>query len=370
VNTFDRHLLREWLQILGLCLAATCGLLFVQISYDEFHNLREEGARGMDLLRYLVVTMPSFLAIVLLTALLVSLLFTLTKLHRSNELTAMRAAGVGFLRLMAPVWAVGMLACGLAWWLNSVVVPWSVEQSRALGEELEYRSQSKVMRPDRVGALYDVAFDNPGDRRMWFFNRYSNFTHRGYGISVSQLDPQRREFSRLVASEGQFDDGRRGWTFKTGRELLFDVETGEQMASTPFAEKFEPGFHEDPQLMLLTTARPSDLSFFELDRLVNYFAVANKAKGVAYAVRYYGLIADTLGPLIVIAIALPLAVAGVRVNPAVGVSKAIGLFFLYYVMMNVAAILATKQVVDPEIAAWLPNIGMAGLAAWFFARLR
>jgi lipopolysaccharide export system permease protein len=218
--------------------------------------------------------------------------------------------------------------------------------------------------------MYDVAFEDPVDGRIWFFNRYSNFTHRGYGVSVSQLDPQRREFSRLVASECWFDKGRRGWTFKSGRELLFDVDSGEQMASAPFGEKFEPGFHEDPELMLLTTARPIDLSFFELDRLVNYFAVANKAKGVAYAVRYYGLIADTLGPLIVIAMAIPFAVAGVRVNPAVGVSKAIGLFFLYYAMMNVAAILATKEVVDPEIAAWLPNVGMAGLAAWFFARLR
>ena len=31
VNTFDRHLLREWLQILGLVLVATCGLLLVQV---------------------------------------------------------------------------------------------------------------------------------------------------------------------------------------------------------------------------------------------------------------------------------------------------------------------------------------------------
>ena len=81
-------------------------------------------------------------------------------------------------------------------------------------------------------------------------------------------------------------------------------------------------------------------------------------------------IADTLGPLIVIAIAIPFAVAGVRVNPAVGVSKSIGLFFLYYVLANVASSLATKGLVDPAVAAWLPNIGMAALALWLFARLR
>jgi len=370
LNTFDRHLLREWLQILGLWLAATCGLLFVQICYDDFRTLREEGATGMDFWRYFLVTMPGFLAIVLPSALLLSLLFTLSKMHKANELTAMRAAGVGFLRLTAPVWLVGVLACGVAWWLNSVVVPWSVERSRAQAEELRYRSQAKVLPPDHVGAVYGAAFDNPKDRRMWFFNRYSGFTHRGYGITVSQLDWRRRETRRLVAAEGWLDAARGGWVFRAGRDMRFDPETGEQMESAPFTELVEPAYREDPRLMLLTTARPIDLSFFELRRLVDYFAAANPAKGIPYAVRYYGLIADTLGPLIVIAIAIPFAVSGVRVNPAVGVSKAIGLFFLYYAVMNLAAILATKGLVEPAVAAWLPDLGMSGLGVWLFARLR
>src|SRR5215207_3790961 len=95
VNTFDRHLLREWLQILGLVLAATCGLLLLHVLYDDFRDLRDFGARGTVLWRYLIVTMPSLLAIVLPLAILVSLLYVLGKLHRANELTAMRVAGVG-----------------------------------------------------------------------------------------------------------------------------------------------------------------------------------------------------------------------------------------------------------------------------------
>jgi lipopolysaccharide export system permease protein len=153
VNTFDRHLLREWLQILGLVLVATCGLLLVQVMYDDFRALREGGARGLEQWRYFFVTMPSFLTVVLPLALLVSLIFTLGKLHRANELIAMRVAGVGFGRMMAPVWVVGIFACGLSWWLNATVVPWSVEESRSLKEGLEYRRQAKTLPPDRIGAV-------------------------------------------------------------------------------------------------------------------------------------------------------------------------------------------------------------------------
>jgi lipopolysaccharide export system permease protein len=122
--------------------------------------------------------------------------------------------------------------------------------------------------------------------------------------------------------------------------------------------------------MLLIDRRPIDLSFTELRELVDYYARQSNPKGVPYAVRYYGLIADILGPLIVIAIAIPFAVTGVRVNPAVGVSKSIGLFVLYLVLKNVAESLATKGLLDPGLAAWLPDIGMTAFAAVLFTRMR
>jgi lipopolysaccharide export system permease protein len=369
LNTFDRHLLREWLKILGLVLLATVGLLLVQEMYDDFRRLRDLGARGIDVWMYFFVTMPSFLGTMLPLTLLVSLLFTLGQLHRANELTAMRAAGVGFLRLTRPIWLVGVLCCGLSWWLNATVVPWSVEESRQLNENFQFRSQAKLA-ADRRGALTSVAFDNPAGHRMWFFNRYSRFTRKGYGAAVSLLDDSRHETTRLIASEAWRDEKRGGWVFENGRELTFKPETGEVMQITPFTEKYRADFNEDPDLMLLIDRRPVDLSFFELRRLREYYAADHNPKGVPYAVRYFGLLADILSPLIVIGIAIPFAVSGVRVNPAVGVSKSIGLFFLYYIFANLAASLATKEYLPPDYAAWLPNVGMGAIAVWLFSRLR
>ncbi|MDB6168635.1 MAG: permease YjgP/YjgQ family protein [Verrucomicrobia bacterium] len=370
LNTFDRHLLREWLSILGLVLGATVGLMLVQVMYDDFRSLRELGARGLDMWMYFFVTMPSFLAVVLPLALLLSLLFVLGKLHRANEFTALRAAGMGFLRITAPIWCVGVLACGLSWWLNSAVVPWSVETSRELREALEFRKQATTLAADRIGVIDSVAFDNHRAHRMWFFNRYSQFLQRAYGVTISELDDQRREVSRLVASEASFASGGAGWVFKDGREMSFNPDNGERIAERSFKAETRSQYREDPKLMLLIDRRPVDLSFAELRRLIDYLEFENAQKATPYAVRYFSLIADTLGPLIVIAIAIPFAISGVRVNPAVGVSKSFGLFFLYYIFANIAGSLATKQLIDPLLAAWLPNLGMTILAAWLFAKLR
>ena len=205
--------------MLLLVLGATMGLLLVQVLYDDFRTLRDYGAPAADIARYVVITIPSFLALVLPLALLISLLFVLGKLHRANEFTALRAAGVGTLRITVPVWIVGLGVCGLAAWLNTTVVPWSVEQSQAMHDALQFRKQSGTMSPDRIGAIYSVGFDNPAAGRMWFFNRYSEFTGRAYGVSVSQLDERRRELSRIDAAEAWFDVAK-GWTFLRGRELF------------------------------------------------------------------------------------------------------------------------------------------------------
>ncbi len=370
LNTYDRHLLREWLHILGLVLVAMVGLLFMQVLYDDFRYLNDLGAEAADFGAYFFVTIPGFLSLVLRVALLISLLFVLGKLHRANEFTALRAAGVSLLRITAPVWLVGAAACGLTWYLNASVVPWSVEESRALRESLQYRQQARTQAEDRVGAVYSVGFDNRAAGRMWFFNRYSQFTRKGYGVTLSELDPQRREQRRIVAAEAWRDPARGGWVFRDGRELIFEPETAELIEPRPFTELFRPDCTEDPRLMLIIDRKAGDLSFFELGRLIDYLRQTGSPKVVPYEVRYFSLIADTLGPLIIIGLAVPFAVSGVRVNPAVGVSKSIGLFFLYYIFMNLASSLATKGVIEPLLAAWVPNLGMAAIGLWLFARLR
>jgi lipopolysaccharide export system permease protein len=122
--------------------------------------------------------------------------------------------------------------------------------------------------------------------------------------------------------------------------------------------------------MLLIDRKPSRLSLWELRELISHLELEQSPKLAMYAVRYYSLIADVLGPLIVIAIAIPFAVSGVRVNPVVGVSKSIGLFFLYYVLTSFSTTLAAKGYVAPATAAWFPHGSMALLSVWFFVRLR
>jgi len=372
LNLFDRYLLAEWLKMLALLLAATMGVLLMAALYDNLRDLLQAGVGPWDILRYFATLMPSYLSIVLPLSLLLSLLFVLSKLHRNNELTAMRTAGLNIFAVTRALWLAGAGFCALTLLLNARVVPWSVEQSRSLLDSFEFRAEAQKTggTDDTLGLVSGVAFDNQRQNRMWYINRYSRYTAKAYGITVSELDHRRREKTRILAREGAYDAASHSWTFHDGREIWFDADLGEVMRTVTFQEKQVPYFSEDPTLMLLIDRKPTNLSFNELARITDYFALENNPKIVPYEVRYYGVLCDTLGPLIIIAIAIPFAVAGVRVGPAVGVSKSIGLFMFYYLLSTMSTMLGGRGVVEPMWAALLPNLTMVGLAAYLFGRMR
>jgi lipopolysaccharide export system permease protein len=356
--------------MLGLVLGATLGLLLMQAMYDDFRDLLGDGARGIDLVIYYMIKMPSYLSVVLPLALLVSLLYTLGQMHRNHEITALRAAGVGLFRITRGIWVVGVLLCGVTWYINATVIPWSLAESANIRDNIEYRHESKRRTADRVGAKNSVAFDNRKDGRMWFFNRYSQFTRRAYGVTVVELDSQRRETSRLLATEAFRDTAKGGWVFHDGRVITINPDGGEVEGTEQFREKVRRGYNEDPALMLIFDDYPQDLSFTELRRIIDYFSIDDNPKLTAYLVRYYGVMAETLGPLIIIALAIPFAVSGVRVNPAVGVTKSLGLFVLYFVLLKTCATLGGRDVIPALWAALLPSGVMLGTGMVFFARVR
>ncbi|MEM9227640.1 MAG: LptF/LptG family permease, partial [Verrucomicrobiota bacterium] len=71
--------------------------------------------------------------------------------------------------------------------------------------------------------------------------------------------------------------------------------------------------------------------------------------------------------LVVVGIAIPFAVAGVRTNPLVGVSKSVGLFVLYFVVASVSRLLGEQGLLPMLVSAWLP-LGLMLVVSFYFFR--
>lgn len=368
MTTVDRYVTGVWLKAFGLTLAATFGLLVVQQVYAELQDLLALGADTAEVLLYYAVTLPAFLPVVLPVSLLLSVLYALGGLHRTSEITALRAAGLGLVRITRGIW---VCAAGLAlavFSLNASVVPWCVEQSRALRDDLEFRAEAREVAAREVGVVHNLGFDDAQHRRVWMFNRLSRYTLRGFGVTVSELDPVRREVRRLMAREGFFDRSAGHWVLLDGRDMRFDPVLGEALRAPRFDRLELPTHRAPPSEMILRGKRPRDLSFLEIERVI--LTAVDDPRLPAYQTRYHALLAGAFHCLVVTALAIPLAVAGVRTNPAVAASKSVGLFAGYYVAVTMFTILGERGEVAPLLAGWAPTVAMLGVGLWLHARLR
>lgn len=359
----DFYVFREWFKVFLLALLAIVGILLLEAVQNELQDLLGWGAGPRDVLTYYLVLVPGFLPMVLPVALMVSLLFAIGKLHRFREIIAMQACGLNIWRISRTLWLAGaVLAYGL-FELNGRLIPWSVEQSRTLADNLRFASELEQRHEDEVALIHNLTFYNHAERRLWFINRFNEFNHRAFGITVSEINDRQVEIRRIVANEGHYDGVSGLWTLRRGRVFEFDAATGDPVRSVAFEVRDEDGFNENPDLMKFLEKRPKDLSFFELGMIIGTLDPVSDPRVAAYAVQYYSMLMNPLSCLIVVGLAVPFAVRGVRTNPMVGVSKAMGLFFAYYLLAQIAQVLG-KGYLTPLAAAALPNLTALFLAIY------
>jgi lipopolysaccharide export system permease protein len=156
------------------------------------------------------------------------------------------------------------------------------------------------------------------------------------------------------------------WTFRDGRDQRYDPVVG-MLAQPHFDTLTPPGYDDDPEVMLFARRDPEDLSLREVSRYVDQTGSNASGQGAAYAMRYHAILSSPAICFVVIAVAIPFAVVGGRINPMVGVAKTFGLFLAFFFLSSLCSAFGVSGALYPVVAAWLPT---ALTAAWAIPKLR
>lgn len=365
----DRHILLEWLKIFAMALAAMVGMLLISVVYNNLSDLLEWEVPTGTAIEFFAMMAIGFLPVVIPVSLLVSLLFSLGHLHKNQELTAMRAAGLGFFRITRSLWIAGAALSFLMLALNASLVPY------ATGRAAEILSESELQHRERTGNIdrsklrgTPLFFNNSTARRNWFFANYNTYTGSAFGVNIYSYDERGRISKAIIAQSGKYDKTAGTWAFQNGRELFYDGN-GELVRQPSFEEKIVSDLPENPSLMSLFSYDAKDLSLPEIRKILEESGKTGNSRLAEYEVYYYSVLASPFCCLIVVGLAIPFAVSGVRVNPMVGVSKSIGLFAVYYVLTNLFTMLGASQWLPALVAAWTPNAIMLAYAIYLCRRV-
>jgi lipopolysaccharide export system permease protein len=372
MRLLDRYLLRELLIPLGYCLG---GFLIFWIACDLFSSLnyyQENQLTLRDVAEIYLAKLPELLVLILPIALLLALLYALTNHARHNELTAIRAAGIGLARICAPYLAVGFLLSPVLFVMNEYWAP------GATGRQDEIVARHHPKKEDESG---NGGFNNTRDGHNW---SYAGFDWQKCEMMSPRVfwKSAAGDTLMLMADEAVWTNGV--WTFygtqdsvkeysvKPGAEPVPIEETNvlamPEFCETPaqvrrevqFARRFNKPSVESLEIPIADILDYLDLHPTDL--------TARNRRSLETQLQ--GRLAEPWKCLVVVLVAIPFGAASGRRNLFAGVAASIAICFTYFVLSQLGLALGTGGFLPPWLAAWFPNIFFSIAAIWLMLRVR
>lgn len=359
MKILDRYLLREFTAYLTL---GGCGFVTILLVVEIFQRIDvflDQHTTPLVVAKYMLFLTPEKIVQILPVALLLATFLALGQLNKFGELSAMRAAGLSLLRILAPVFALAALLTVGIFAFNEGVVPGANrERDRLLQQDIE-----RVQSP-QVTERADVTYLGEGGR-IYVMRLYLIREQRMHEVSLQEFR-HGELFRRLDAAEASWDGKR--WVFTSGVVRTF--ENGKEVAR-PFERMAVNGLEERPDDFARENRNPAEMSYAELRRYVERLR-ASGARVAGHLVDLHLKLALPLVNLIVIMIGGSVATRLRSQSVALGFGLSIGIAILYYAFVRMGQAFGHNGALPPYLAAWSGNLlfGGVGLGMLFRAQRR
>ncbi len=365
VKIITRYIAREMLVPLAYCLIGF-NMIFVLFDlFDNLSHLMESTMPPWQIAVYYLSYMAPFLEWIAPAALLLATLYTMWRLSHNGEITAMRAGGIGFGQIAAPLLVMSIvLALGIAL-INEFIAPWSGDWAK--------RVSNNRFQPLPPNTLTDIPFYNHAQHRIWFVNRIDADNPRlleGVRITFERRDRTRER--ELIASRAEYLDGE--WWFFSPRMQHFDAynqvrtDDAESMLTRPLVRM--PMLSEIPSDFVNETR---EWRFFSLRDMLRYLETHPTLPAQAAAEKWYQVhfrLASPWSAVVITLFAIPAGVASGRQSVSRGVLMAMGLYIGFFVLSQLCMFVGQQGLIPPWLGAWTPNGVFLVAGGFLYARQR
>jgi len=358
IRTLDRYVALE----LGAPFVTCVGVLTFFLVIDRVYQLTDlvvtKQVPFQLVLSLPLFLLPPLLSLTLPVALLLAVLIACGRLSGDLEVAALKASGVGPLRLFRPFLVAGLLVSALIGCLTLIVNPWA---SGAFQKQL-----FKILQSRAVTAIQERAFSGAFAGIVLYVEEVSPSQVALRGILAS--DERNPALSRIiVAREGRLlsDEEQRRVTFRflDGAIVESDVPNPRRFRYTSFSLY-------DMNLPLAASSSAArqegkpekEMGFVQLVAAARG-AGRDQAKAAPYWVELHKRFALPAAALVFVLVGFPLGVRAHRGGQAVALASSFAVVVSYYVLSTSLEGPALKGRLPPGLAIWLPDLlfGLLGL---------
>lgn len=306
-----------------------------------------KGVNIFDVLKLFFCLIPYLLSYTIPMSMLTATLLTFGKLSSDNEITVMRASGIGLGHIVLPVIVVSLIVSMASIPLNDRLLPKSHFISRKIVKQ--------------IGIKTPTAYLEAGT----FIKSFKKYVIFIYGISNNKLhniriyEPQENGPTRtIIANHGEFIPLPRKDMIKL---KLIDGTSDEPNPRDPnsFYKLNFKTYYLTLDLSEHSTSdiekKPKDMSLAELRSEIKKL----RASGIdprPLISEIHKKIALSFSSLAFIFIGLPLAISARRTEKSIGFGLSLMVTIIYYLLFAAGEALSLKGLIHAALGSWLANI--------------
>lgn len=325
--------------------------LFLYIIVDLFSHLDDvlkEKVVIAALLNYYLSFLPLMFIQVAPMACLLSLLYSIGNLSKTNEIIAMRSSGLSIWRISLPALAFGLIISSFVFMLNERFLP--------KAQNINYQLKNEMFKKSGSGEnknIYNLAVYGQ-DNKQFFIDIYHAKEQMMQNVVILEHDENQNVISKITAKEAHFKKNR--WLFRDCIMSYYD-KNGRPLGE-PFYFKNKIMYLNDKPRDFVNQQQKA--MFMNIPQLNDYIKRLSNSGATAVLrnlkVDLYNKFTLPFTSLVIILVGIPFALGRSKRGQAVAsLGLCIGISFLYYVFNQTSIAFGKLGVIPPAISAILSH---------------
>jgi lipopolysaccharide export system permease protein len=360
MKILTKYLLKSLLAPLFYCLLGFIILLVVGDLFDNFSDFLEGGARPGEIISYYGQKIPPQMIYLMPTCMLLAMLYSLSRLTRHSEITAMRAGGVSIYRIVMPFIATGIAATLLVAFINEKIAPNAAWRAEKL---IDFQ---KTGRDDSIFLSRNLALKDRN--HVWMAQSFDTRDYSMYNVELVEQRPDGSDAAKYKAAKALWLDGR--WWFMDLTVQSYKENGDPDGPPEMILQKEMRDLRETPQTFMAEIKDPEYLSAGEIRRYLRAKKGISSNTRARLMVDMHSRLAAPFSCLVVTLIGVPIGAHTGRRGAFAGIMIAMSLFFGFYILQLTAQALGKQEIIPAFLGGWLPVIVFAAASPLFIHRMR
>jgi lipopolysaccharide export system permease protein len=295
--------------------------------------------------------LPGIFVLAIPMALLLGTLLAIQRLSGESEITAMKAGGVSFFRIVMPMLVAGFVMSFVTLFLQERAVPFAREEANVI-------QNTVINQTSAFASSLNVSAPLPGGGTQTTFARAcgTNSCNALIGVTLVQYDRAGNPSRIIIADRAVFQAQK--WTLDNARIYQLDGNGG-TVANSSMTPTLQVELGENPTEIAKRAVNnnPDDMNRAQIAEIIRTGQLsASELK--KYTMVYQQKLAMPFACFVFTLLAVPYGIRSIRGGPStsLGFGLAVLIVFVYYIVQTIFSYIGEAYLPLAFLAAWMPNI--------------